>query len=193
MSQHNDNYMAKQFSGLPLTALIGAPLKAAADANGMMAKSQIALLLDTCFEVADEKSAALKPIMISFDIERAVVNQDGSSAQDSVKMRVSLPLLTLIPINSLAVETLKVSFEMDVKSSTESRDHDDDEPTTEMHGSIAKTSKQDNNSKNSASARYEIELQAGQLPLPRGLTTIIDALTKNIAPIPVTDKAKEPS
>ena len=41
--------MAQQFSGLPIKALIGAPLLAAAEANSKMALSQTQFLLSTCF------------------------------------------------------------------------------------------------------------------------------------------------
>jgi hypothetical protein len=194
MAQQNENYMAKQFTGLPLKSLIGAPLKAATDANGMIAKAQTALLLDTCFEPGDGEGDSLKPIMLSFDIERSIIDKDGKTLPETAKMRVSLPLLTLIPINSMAVETLKVSFEMEVRSSTEHKSQsggqqggsdEDDEFGTQMYGSVAKSGKSEQSGKNSATAHYEIELQAGQLPLPKGLTTIIDAFSKNIAPIAV--------
>lgn len=195
MAQQNENYMTKQFTGLPLKALIGAPLKAATDANGMIAKAQTALLLDTCFEPGEGEGDSLKPIMLSFDIERSVIDKDGKTLPETAKMRVSLPLLTLIPINSIAVETLKVSFEMEVRSSTEHKSQsdgkqhgssdEDEEFGTQMYGSVAKSGKSEQSGKNSSTAHYEIELQAGQLPLPKGLTTIIDAFAKNIAPIPL--------
>ena len=43
--------MARQFSGLPMKELIGAPLVAASEANNMMALSQTKFLLETCFEL----------------------------------------------------------------------------------------------------------------------------------------------
>lgn len=200
MAVNKESYMAKQFSGLPLKSLIGAPLKAATDANGMMARAQTQLILSTCFEKSQDDDERLKPKMITFVLERTILDEDGKPEPEPAKMNISLPLLTIVPLNSLAVETLKVSFEMDVKSSTEynhekgedskntskgavTSDYKGDQYTVEMHGTLAKSSKNGVNNKNSTSARYEIELQAGQLPLPKGLTTIIDAFTKNIAPI----------
>ena len=192
------NPIAKSFSGIPLKALIGAPLKAAADANGMMAKSQTQFLLSTCFEKSQDEQGLLTPIMVQFRLQRRQLQPDGSLHPDSPSLDFSLPLMTLIPINSLAIESLNVSFEMDVKSSTE-YNHESSEDqkaassgrfsdykgahfSSEMHGNLSNSNKKTGESK--ANARYEIELTAGQLPLPRGITAIIDIFTQNLAPLP---------
>lgn len=193
------NPLPKQFSGLPLKALIGAPLKAVTDANAMISRSQTQFILDTCFEKIEDRET-FKPIMITFELERSIIDANGELEKEPVKMQFKLPLLTLIPINSLAVETLKVSFEMEVKSTTESRSNsqekekslsnnkinaDDD---SEIYGYLAKTTKSDSKNQASSVARYEIEMKAGQLPLSKGLTAIIDIFSKNMIPIPAKPK-----
>lgn len=192
--------IAREFGGLPLKALIGAPLKAAADANGMLARSQTQFILSTCFD-ADE-SGKLVPKMIEFDIHRTVINHDGTVADETAKMSFSIPMLTLVPINTLAVDELDVAFEMEVKSSREynhesvedeknaSKGHltspyNADKFSCEMHGTL--TNSKDQSGKNSGNARYEIKMHAGKSPLPLGLTTIIDVFAKNIAPIQLKD------
>ena len=88
---------------------------------------------------------------------------------------------------------------MDVKSSTmhnheqdkDQKDSADHNKLTskssafnaEMYGSLSDK----NNKKNQVSARYEVDLEAGQLPLPKGITTIIDIFAKNLTPIPRKD------
>lgn len=190
--------MASQFSGLPMKALIGSPLKAATDANAMIAQSQTQYLITTCFERPNPDSPKLRPIMVEFEVSRSVIDKDGHINPTPLKMTFAMPLMTLIPINSLAIETLEVSFEMEVKSSREfSRESDTDieqrgkrnhidsaykahEFDTELHGSIS--SKSSGNDR--AAASYEIKLTAGQLPLPRGITTIIDVFHQNMMPMP---------
>ncbi len=204
--------IAKQFSGLPLKALIGAPLKAATDANGMMARAQADFLLDTCFEKDESAEGHLKPVMIRFKLERQSINEKGEMLAP-LEMDMSLPLMTIIPLNSLAIDNMKISFEMDVKSSTErhyqshasqsqiSQANSSSQQTapkngfsvnshahqfdTEMHGSLAKSSKGKSSQQSTASAKYEIELQASQLPLPKGVTAIIDAFSKSFSPVTV--------
>lgn len=196
--------MAQQFSGLPMKDLIGAPLVAAAQANNMMAMTQTRFLLETCFELGCEGDREIyKPIMIDMTITRSVVNADGTAAESS-QSPFTLPLLTLIPLNSLAVDQINVSFEMEVKSSfaCEDSDHDQIEEnhgstiskkisetglSAELTGAVGGSDKSDSSKassfKKSNSAKYEISAHAGQIPLPIGVTTIIETFTQSIAPI----------
>ncbi|KZN15501.1 hypothetical protein OA79_01525 [Marinomonas sp. TW1] len=201
--------MAQQFSGLPMKSLLGAPLKAATDANGMMARTQTQFMLSTCF---DRKGDDLEPIMVSFNITRSIVKPDGTAATPpTATVKFTLPLLTLIPLNSLAVDDVKVHFEMEVKSSTSKDNESSQEQETaakaditakynaglfsvEVHGSVSHNSKSSSSQKEhyeaSNQAKYEVDVHAGQLPLPTGVTTIINAFTKNIDPIMLKDEAK---
>ena len=159
--------MSQQFSGLPMESLIGGPLNAAAKANSAMALTQT---------------------------------------------KFTLPLLTILPINSLAVETVDINFEMEVKSSFSEDDNQAKESETTGEGSFetkigwgllsttikgsASYSSKDSSSHNthyekSNSAKYTVNVHAGQLPLPKGVNTIIEAFTQAIQPIELTP-AKTP-
>jgi hypothetical protein len=198
--------MAQQFSGLPLKSLIAGPLDAATVANGKMARSQTQFMLSTCFE---NTGGDLKPIMIKFTLTRSTIKADGT-AGDPVPLTFELPLLTIIPLNSLAVDDVKVHFEMEVKSSNSKDNETSSEQETaakaditakynaglfsvSVSGSVSHSSKTNSSSKEhyeaSNSAKYEIDVHAGQLPLPKGVTTIIDAFTQSIAPIQLKDGA----
>lgn len=200
--------MAKQFSGLPMKDLIGAPLVAAAQANNMMAVTQTKFLLETCFALKTQGEKEIyKPIMINMTLTRPVFNADGSESEP-IETDFNLPLLTIIPLNSLAVDEVNVSFEMEVKSSFSSdksadsakdskdehsisRKINDNDVSTELTGSVAASEKVNTNDsssfKKSNSAKYEINAHAGQIPLPVGVLTIIDAFSKSMAPIHLKD------
>ncbi|KXF82315.1 DUF2589 domain-containing protein [Enterovibrio coralii] len=212
MADENKNLvsMAQQFSGLPMRALVGAPLIAAAQANSEMALTQTRFLLDTCFEKVQEgESQVFRPIMVNMTVTRSVIDKDGHPAQD-VESRFSLPLMTLIPLNSLAVDEVNVYFEMEVVSSfsqsskikaSQSSDNKEEsrlsdrletsDQSTELTGSVAamasKHASSDTEKKQSNAARYEITTHASQLPLPKGVTAVIDAYTQCIAPIQSKD------
>lgn len=194
--------MAQQFSGLPMKSLIGAPLNAAAEANAMMGKAQTQYLLSTCFEEAAE-GAPRSPIMIIMEITRSVIKADGTPGA-SVTTQMNLPILTILPLNSLAVDDVSVDFEMEVKSSFSNDKETSQESevvaeagfeakigygcfSAEVHGSVKSTTKSASSDKShyekSNSAKYTVHVHAGQLPLPQGVTTIIDAYTKAIEPI----------
>lgn len=222
--------MAQQFTGLPMYNLIGAPLMAAAKANGAMAVTQTKFLIDTCFYPAKKdspdaddkddpiKSREYKPVMIEMSLERSVIapatDQDPQKKPviETFTTKFYLPLLTILPLNSLAVETVDVDFNMEVKSSYSQMESKKTEEKFEAGGSWeAKAGygpfsasvkgnvsySQDttqNNEKHyekSNSANYNVKVHAGQLPLPQGVTTIIQAYANNIQPI-VLDTGKTP-
>jgi len=206
MAVQNDKLvsMAQQFSGLPMKELIGAPLVAAAQANNMMAMTQTKFLLETCFENSVKSDKDIyKPIMINMTLTRPVINADGSNAEP-IETDFNLPLLTIIPLNSLAVDEVNVNFEMEVKSSfasdkskgknkdkkgesTLSKKMNESTISAELSGAVAVSEKSQTNEsssyKKSNSAKYEISAHAGQIPLPIGVTTIIETFAQSLAPI----------
>jgi VCBS repeat-containing protein len=113
-------------------------------------------------------------------------------------------MLTIIPINSLAVETVDITFEMEVKSSFSEEQTDTSEKemkaetsfeakvgwgpfSVTVKGSASYDSK-DSSTHNthyekSNSAKYTVNVHAGQLPVPKGVNTIIEAFTQCIQPI----------
>lgn len=217
MADSNLVSMAQQFTGLPMDSLIGAPLNAAANANASMALTQTKFMLDTCFqkkEISGSSPTAYNydPIMIKMSITRGVI-QPQNAAQDgtvpppdieAVTTTFDLPLLTIIPINSLGVETVDITFEMEVKSSFS--EEQSEQTKSEMKaaasfeakigwGPVSATikgsasyDKQDSSShsthyQKSNSAKYTVNVHAGQLPVPKGVNTIIEAYTNAIQPI----------
>jgi hypothetical protein len=120
------------------------------------------------------------------------------------KTAFNLPLLTIIPLNSLAVQTVDINFEMEVKSSY-GEDHSNESSksmaaevsfeakvnygifSASVKGS-ASTKSEDKTSESSHyeksnSAKYTVAVKAAQIPLPQGVKTIIDAFAGAIQPI----------
>ncbi|WP_409425022.1 MULTISPECIES: DUF2589 domain-containing protein [unclassified Pseudoalteromonas] len=206
--------MAQQFSGLPMKSLIGAPLNAAADANANMAISQTRFLLETCFQPLskdDKTSGIRKPIMVKLEVTRPVINEKTGKALEPATSTLNLPLLTILPLNSLAVKNVDVNFEMEVKSSfshdTETSSSQNKETSgsfeagfsymgfsAKVEGSVKSTSQSSSSDKEhyekSNSAKYTVAVNAGQLPLPEGVTTIIQAYTAAIQPIMITGETQ---
>jgi len=216
--------MAQQFTGLPMQSLIGAPLNAAATANSQMALTQTKFLLDTCFnKKTDKDTESYEPILIKMELTRGVITpptyDDKGAVKDptgvtSVTTSFNLPLMTIIPINSLAVETADVSFEMEVQSSYS--EEKDESSSNKVHTEMSYTEKMDffftsteikgsasydhsdstthnTHYQKSNSAKYTVNVHAGQLPLPKGVNTIIEAFTKAIEPITMpTGPKKDP-
>lgn len=233
--------MAQQFSGLPMEDLIGAPLNAATKANAAMALSQTKFLLETCFTKttgtrtqqqpqSDEKTApksensssgVYKPVMIEMILERGVLgydtelkSKDKTSTTPTIKTvttTFNLPLLTIIPINSLAVTTVDIGFEMEVKSTYSESEHKEISSDTSANaglegklgwgllsvsikGSVSYASKDsethDTHYEKSNSAKYTVNVHADQLPIPKGVNTIIEAFSQAIQPIQIQSAQK---
>ncbi len=198
--------MAQAFTGLPMEALIGAPLMAAAKANHQMACDQVNYVLNTCFiskGQGDSKSYA--PVMIGMSVTRPVLTPVGNTTNvQNITSQINVPLLTIIPLNSLAVDVVDIKFEMEVKSSF-SEDHEDkteeknhEEGSFEGTGWIgpfkctikgavshdsAHTTDTQTHYQKSNDAKYTVEVHAGQIPTPPGIGVIIQAFSNNIAPI----------
>lgn len=219
--------MAQQFTGLPMDSLIGGPLNAAAKANAAMAVTQTKFILDTCFtkvESDDDKDSdksAYEPIMIQMTLVRGVIQpqdqaDDGTTPEPKivpVKTTFDLPLLTVIPINSLGVDNVDITFEMEVKSSFSEEQSEKTETTIKASASfevkvgwgpvsatVKGSASYDHNDSSthsthyqkSNSAKYTVNVHAGQLPIPKGVNTIIEAYTNAIQPLTLpTDNSKD--
>jgi hypothetical protein len=115
-----------------------------------------------------------------------------------------LPLLTIMPLNSLAVETVDITFDMEVKSSfaedasqetvTQKKSEGSFEAkagwgpfSVSIKGSASYDSKSTDSSsqhyKKENSAKYTVNVHAGQLPLPKGVGVILEAFAGAIQPI----------
>jgi len=114
--------------------------------------------------------------------------------------------LTIVPLNSLAVQSVDINFEMQVNSSFSETQSDTKAQETKAEGSFeAKigwgpvsvtirgsasydskdSSTHDTHYEKSNSAKYTVNVHAGQLPLPKGVNTIIEAFAQSISPITI--------
>lgn len=202
--------MAQQFTGLPMDSLIGAPLHAAAGAQQSLAMTQTQYILNTGFNQArDEKgNITYTPITatIAMGQSQPVVSEDGNVKAANSQLNVDFPLITMVPIPSLAVTSVDISFDMEVKSSythetdteTASKTHEEGSfdakggwgcLSVEVKGSVSHDSSQSNSDKQSYQksndARYHVEVKAEQQPIPDGIKMLLDMFSKNMTMKPI--------
>jgi hypothetical protein len=158
--------------------LLAAPLVAATNANSAMAQEQAKFLMENCF---DSENGAFSPKMINL-----TVNNTKSSNGDSTSEIITfqLPLITIIPFNSLCVKDISVKFDLEIIShvSTATNDGENSNEKAQMRASVSSSN---NNSENNKSQRRNqsimaVDITGGSIPLPVGLTTLLDLYTKNI-------------
>lgn len=184
--------------------VIAAPLEAAARANSNMAHEQLAFVLKYCFEqVSDGKYL---PRMIDMTISRheLVETQGGECEMVSIDATIHLPIITIVPLSSLAVEKIEIDFDLEITSmesgtvdkKIESKGSSANTANPEKHGvnlrgkiGPARSKVASSNRKDHSKANLEIKLTAGSLPLPSGILSLIDSFGKHITPHDVKPKA----
>ncbi|MFY0574409.1 DUF2589 domain-containing protein [Cystobacter fuscus] len=120
-------------------------------------------------------------------------NKDGSAPTEDVTLDV--PLLALVKVPSLAIKTVDVTFDMEVKSAETSKESDDKSVSGSLEvsggwgpvkgklsvsGSVA--SHKENTRSTDQSAKYHVAVHASDDGMPEGLARVLDIMNSAIAP-----------
>lgn len=190
--------------GVDIESIISAPLIAASVANSMMARDQAKFIMDFCFT---KDGDSYQPVMIELSITNSVIDPEERENGVVVKpqgikqisTRFHLPLLTIIPISSLAVDSVSLQFELELVSQEQVEESYSKafnllgapkEKKVQLKGKVSYDSKERNestghkNSQTQNSSSIKVNVNASQLPLPVGMSTILDMYAKSIHPIP---------
>lgn len=185
---------------LDIEAMISAPLVAASKANAVMVTGQTRFLLEYCF--TKDQNDVYAPVMIVMSMTRGVVDEaadDGEPGQvKMVELNFSMPLLCIIPINSLAVDKVSIDFDMEITSTIPKKavaangtDNKVTDHRARLNGKIARSSQGGKGS--DQRSNLKLSLNASPLPLPTGVLTILDLYTKAIQPVAVPPPASAPA
>ncbi|OEJ14085.1 hypothetical protein BFL38_04960 [Brachyspira hampsonii] len=196
-----------QFTGLPMSSLIGGPLEAVAEAQLKLANSTKEFIETVGFEKDDKSSnkdeySKLRIVRILFTRNEKTL-KDGTGSENKpaeyedtpVEMKLDVPLLSIVKVPSLFVDTVDITFDMEVKTMEEVKSSDDSNVTTDtsaklgfgifsshtnIKGSIS--SHKENTRKTDTSAKYHVEVHASDQGMPEGLARVFDILNATIAP-----------
>lgn len=153
--------------------LVSAPLIAASHANNTMLEQQTQFILDSCFK--KDQGDNYKPIMISLEIENPNTIEK--------RMTFLVPILTLLSINTLAVDHIKIDLGLEIVGS-ENREikniHGETKNGLALSGRLSGDSNYSSSSKESHSTKLKVNIEAKSIPLPRGVTALIDLYINNI-------------
>ncbi|RXJ71217.1 alpha-amylase [Veronia nyctiphanis] len=191
-----------QFTGLPMASLIGSPLKAACDAQTMLARSTVDFIKDVGFDGDKTRTA-------DFSFDKNIVTGKDASGKDIIEQnRVSMevPVLAIVNVPSLLVDEVDITFDMEVRSSEESKETEDKKgqfsvnakvgwgplsATAKVSGSVA--SHKENTRKSDNSAKYHVEVHASQAGTPEGLSRVLDIIGEAVAPKAIDNKTSDSS
>lgn len=176
--------IAEQFAGLDMEQLIGAPLRAAADASTQLANSTA----DFINRVGFDREGKVRTV--AFGYQRRSANEDGTSNLD--EMKVDIPMLAIVPIPNLQVDEVNVLFDMEVKQS-EKQEFGMDLGASitgsanlgfikvSVTGSVS--AHQSNTRSSDNSAKYHVDVRATNHGTPEGLARVLDMMAANVAPM----------
>lgn len=169
--QNSDPHFRDQESEINLDSIISAPMVAVSKANSLMLSGQSEFILNYCFNrvIAADNSITYQPKMIVLVVKKGT---EGTSFID-------IPLLTLLPINSLAIDKIKVKFDMEIMSisSYKANSNDSLERKAQLSGKLSGDQKNSTNGTHS-NKNLSVFVEASKLPLPNGLLNIIDMYSK---------------
>jgi hypothetical protein len=182
--------IASNFVGLPIRELIGAPLKAAAEAQYDLSATMISYIQQVGFKKEGEK---LTTNMLKFDLERPVVNEEAGTVS-TAKVQVQAPLLGLAPIPALLVEDVNIDFQLEVKASNRTTDKETASGTAELKydwykGSLTVrgevSASRENTRSTDHTAKYQVNVRARQQPPTDGMAKLMGLLASAVEPISI--------
>jgi hypothetical protein len=194
--------MASQFKGLPMADLIGGPLRAACDAQIALANATATFIKVVGFkpptdaDAANDKNAVGALRTAKFSFNRSKLKDDGSGQTEMEEVVMDVPLLAIVKVPSLFIDTVDITFDMEVKSSTSHKDSEDKAGKfaadmeagwgcfsikVHVEGSVA--THQENTRSSDNSAKYHVEVHASDKGMPEGLARVLDIMNQAIVPI----------
>jgi hypothetical protein len=181
-------------SSLPLDTLIGAPLMAASTAQVQLSNATC----DFVKQMGFDENGNVKMISMGLtEIDASGVKQDLS---------MNVPLITMLNVPSLAIQTVSVDFTIEVDAMSEQKTNSSNEKTSAFGVSVSAgykgwgvnvkattnynttarlSSSSANNDKLNTKAKYVVHLEA-QDKQPVGLSKLLDRLTNNDKLVPKT-------
>ena len=206
-----------QFRGLPMGDLIGGPLMAACDAQVRLANATAQFIQQIGFTPKKdtkpdaEGNYAFSPNdfdmrNVAFKFNRPVagaVAKDGVIPTETVELDV--PLLAIVKVPALGIDTVDITFDMEVKNSERSSEVDESKGSFAADASVgwgpfslkvhvegSVSSHKENTRETDQSAKYHVQVRAVDKGMPEGLARVLDMMNSAIAPKTITavDPAK---
>jgi hypothetical protein len=200
-----------QFSGLPMHDLIGGPLMAACDAQIKLANATATFIQTVGFLPPGQNGGSdIRTVKFAFDRPTAALpatasGQAADSTVDTERVELEIPLLAIVKVPSLSINTVDIVFDMEVKNSESHEDSSQQSGTmnaemnagwgpfsvkVSMSGSMSAS--QANTRKSDQSAKYHVEVHARDDGMPEGLARVFDIIQSSIAPRSVSKNTGTP-
>lgn len=207
----DETAIGRELRGIPMEQLIAAPLTASTKAQVQLGKAMVefvsllaygkpdvALVTGDKSDSASDKAASA--LVLPMKLERPVVNETGQVSSNTVT--VAPPLLGLVPIPALLIDSIDVDFSMEIKDHDGSVSGDDEKITNddEVHGGFGMwggsvkvhgeiSAHRENTRSTDKTAKYDVRVRANQQSPTEGMSRLMDLLASTVEPIKIAKKS----
>lgn len=184
-----DSYVTKALKSVPLSHLIGGPLCAAVEAQAKAAHSTVDFVNAVGFEQDDPDK--VRNVTFMYDI----------TDPEPQQARLTVPILTIVPIPFIRIDQMTIKFVMDVSEQSDTASKAKKQKTksatasasasagwgpfkasASFSGSYSSVAKEESSSslRQSTQATLDITVHAVQDEMPGGLNRVLGILEKSI-------------
>ena len=185
-----------ELASIPFGSLIGGPLNAAIEAQAMAAQTSIDFIQEVGFESVDNGDGTITSMVrtVEFSYERASDDEADNTVQT---IKINVPILTIIPIPYLRIETFDIGFTAKIDASSTNSSSANNSRNFGVQASASygwggfkakmsanysskRSSKSSRDSKYSVEYTMDINLQAVQDDMPAGMSKVLNILQDSI-------------
>ena len=201
VSGNGSSPIANELKSIPMEYLIAAPLSASIKAQRELGREMIEFINLLAFGDAKPTGGATTKEVISLPmaLERPVVNESGVLSKQTIT--VAPPILGLVPIPALLIDSIDITFSMEIHTVTASKQNTDagitvtgkgDTTTPFYSASIEVTGKMSTQRENTRStdktAKYDVTVHASQQAPTEGMAKLMDLLASTVEPLTIGKK-----
>lgn len=189
--------IAQELKELPLEYVIAAPMQGAVKAQSLAAKSTVDFINNVC---VTEKGGNKVVNMVDFIYSKPKPNNDGLMGGMTSSHKLSVPLMTMIPVPYIRIEKMTTHFDFKISSTIIEKDHKEKKvfahakynawfASASIHGHVG--SSHDVDDKLNREANLKIDVTAVQDQMPQGLSKVLDIFTEAIKDQEKSSKSSE--
>jgi hypothetical protein len=196
----------QELSNINFESMIGGPLNAVIKAQAQSAQTSVDFIKSVGFNASDAKENPGKPTMVTFEYTKIIEKpgplvdgKPGPTVPTPTDMKLTVPILTMLPIPFIRVEEVTIDFNAKINSVVESTTTQSSELATSLAvkggwGPVSAELKCSYSTKKSSSATDKTErtyslaihVRAVQDELPAGMEKLLGILENSIKEVPAT-------
>ena len=191
--------IGQELSSIDFQSMIGGPLNAVIKAQAQSAQTSVDFIKSVGFN--SDGTDKGKPTMVTFEYDKVVEEKDtaGVITTKTVPFKLTVPILTMLPIPFIRVEEVTIDFNAKINSIAESTTASSSELNTSLGvkagwGPVSAELKCSYSNKKSTSATSKTErtyslvihVRAVQDELPAGMEKLLGVLENNIQEVKKT-------